>query len=56
MQHRARLLQTTLQKYKFAKNECITAFNKYREAAKENKVLKSMLMVILQFIPISTFI
>ncbi|XP_023311784.1 probable E3 SUMO-protein ligase RNF212 [Anoplophora glabripennis] len=44
MQHRGRLVQTTLQKYNYAKKECISAFNKYREVTRENKTLKSTLM------------
>lgn len=45
MQHRARLFQTTIQKYNFAKKECISCFSKNRDLMKENKMLKTMLMV-----------
>ncbi|KAG5897640.1 hypothetical protein JTB14_013781 [Gonioctena quinquepunctata] len=44
MQHRMKMFQTLAQKYAFAKKECINVHNKNKNLARENKMLKNMLM------------
>ncbi|KAJ8912517.1 hypothetical protein NQ315_014461, partial [Exocentrus adspersus] len=44
MQHKSRLFQAIMQKYGFAKKECISCHNKNKNLVRENKMLKTMLM------------